>query len=419
MGFAWNKQLGLLVAILLAAAGCNTFQPNQSAEPAYQQTRRQMADGQLRPVSYEEEVRPIADNGISLDSLSTDVVSQQILNVTGRGVNPQVARERYAAAQQLYQAAAARQDDDRSAAFLEAAAAFKNAAARWPNSAVAHDALYWAGQSYFFADQYPKANEQFEILLKQFPNSKYLDAVEARRFSIAMYWLALEEEDPQSLLEWNLTDGHRPMRDTHGHALRVLDRIRIDDPRGKLADDATLAAGNAHFRAGNFLKADEYYTDLRKSFPSSEHQFNAHLLGMQAKLRSYRGADYSGVPLDEAEKLIEQMRKQFPNESAQQRDLLARSFAKVRLAKAERKWNRANYHDRRGEYRAATMFYGEIVNDYGDTPYAARARERGVQVAALPPSPEQRFSWLVDAFPTEEEQNKPLLTSNPLDVFRR
>jgi len=75
----------------------------------------------------------------------------------------------------------------------------------------------------------------------------------------------------------------------------VFDKIRIDDPTGKLSDDATLAAANAYFAQGDFEKADQFYTDLRKTFPSSEHQFTAHFLGLKAKLLCYSGPDYSGI----------------------------------------------------------------------------------------------------------------------------
>ena len=72
----------------------------------------------------------------------------------------------------------------------------------------------------------------------------------------------------------------RPWRDRHGHALRIYDKIRVDDPTGRLADDATLAAANEHFANGKFQKADDYFTDLRTAYPTSEHQFSAHFLGM-------------------------------------------------------------------------------------------------------------------------------------------
>jgi outer membrane protein assembly factor BamD (BamD/ComL family) len=408
-----------VVCCSLLASGCTSLQQNDRSLTPYEQTRQQMETGVYRPVSYEgaEQTEEIADHGFTLESLSPDSLNLQFLNATGRGPNPTVAQQHFNEAQQLYAKAAARNDATRQNQFAQAAALYEKAADRWPESALQQDALYWAGQSYYFADEYPAANQQFELLLKKFPNSKYLDAVEARRFSIAMYWFALDEQDPESVLEFNFADKKRPLRDTHGNAARILDRIRLDDPRGKLADDATLAAANAAFRDGNFIKADEYYTDLRKSFPSSEHQFSAHLLGMQAKLRSYLGPDYSGTPLDEAAKLIEQIRKQFPNEAGEQRELLARSYAKIRLANAERKWARAQYRDRRSEFRAARIFYEEVAEQFADTPYAAQAQTRIGQIANLPATPETRFGWLVDAFPARDD--KPLMTTNPLDAIRR
>ena len=121
--------------------------------------------------------------------------------------------------------------------------------------------------------------------------------------------------------------------------------------------------------------------------------------------------------MDEAAKLIEQIRKQFPNDAAKHRDLLARSYATIRLSNAERKWARAQYRDRRSEYRAARLFYAEVAEEYADTPYAAHAQTRISQIANLPATPETRFGWIVDAFPSSDD--KPLMTTTPLDALRR
>ncbi len=57
--------------------------------------------------------------------------------------------------------------------FAEAATQFKDAAERWPDSALEEDAMFMSGEGYFFADRYPKANEAWEKLLKKYPNSKH------------------------------------------------------------------------------------------------------------------------------------------------------------------------------------------------------------------------------------------------------
>lgn len=365
----------------------------------------------------------LLDDGASKSLLSTpDAFSKQVTNsakaLVGKGYSPEKARERYVEAEGLYRQAAETQGDERKALFLSAADLFTNAADRWPDSALEQDALQAAGESYFFADRYPKANDAYELLLKKYPNSKYLDTVEARRFSIAQYWLGLDREDPQSFWEFNWTDKSRPVRDSFGNAVRIFDRIRIDDPTGKLADDATLAAGNAYFEDGKYLDADSFYGDLRKTFPSSEHQFRAHLLGVKAKLQSYQGPDYSGDALDEAEKLIKQIHRQFPHEAAREREYLARAFGQVRYKKAEREWHMARYRDRRGEYGAAKFYYSLLAKDYSDTPLAERAKQRITEVADRPDVPPQRFSWLVDMFP-ERGGVQPLMATADSGATRR
>ncbi len=151
--------------------------------------------------------------------------------------------------------------------------------------------------------------------------------------------------------------------------------MRLDDPTGKLADDATIAAANALFVGGDYERADDYYNDLRLHFPSSEHQFMAHYLGIQAKLRSYRGPDFAGEVLEEAEKLIKNVRRQFPSESREHEEELTRAYRKVRYFLAEREWEMAQYYAQRHQYGAARFYVDMILNDYADTPFADLARD--------------------------------------------
>lgn len=348
----------------------------------------------------------------------SETIAKTSKQLVGKGESPPKARELFAEGSRIYEQTAQLPVEERADGFLEAAKIFQDAAVRWPDSALEQDALFMSGESYFFADSYPKANHQYELLLKKYPNSKYLDKVEARRFSIAQYWLSLQQESPQSFWSWNLTDRTRPRRDTFGEAVRIFDRIRIDDPTGKLADDATLAAGNAYFASAKYLDADSFFTDLRKTFPSSEHQFQAHLLGVKAKLKSYQGPDYSGDPLDEAEKLIKQIHKQFPSFAAEEREYLERAYAEVRFKKAEREWKMASYYDRRGEHRAARFYYSLLVRDFEDTPYAQEARQRLGEIRDAPADPPQRLGWLVDMFDKNDELT-PIVAANPGDTTVR
>jgi outer membrane protein assembly factor BamD (BamD/ComL family) len=398
------------------------------AMASYEQARREIAGSgsNIQPAQYQEgqyqEQVEAADDGIEISDLAPENLGQTVRKLTGNGPNTAVAKQLMAEAEQLYaNASNLRQQNpsaDVSAQFVAAAKKFDEAGMRWPDSALEQDALYMQGESYFFADYYWDAELAYEGLLEKYQHSRHLDAVQPRRFAIANYWLALHREDPQAFYELNVVNESLPTRDAFGHAMRVFDRIRLDDPTGKLADDATLALGNAYFANRKFMKADEYYTDLRKTFPSSEHQFEAHFLGLKAKLESYQGADYSADAINTAEKLITQIRKQFPLEAQEKQEVLNVELARVRFLKAERDWLMAQRFDRRTEYGAAKHYYSALITEYPETPFAQQAQLRMREIGGLPEIPQQRLSWLVDAFPSDEDI-KPIFASGNGATIRR
>ncbi len=404
IGWLWFAQRTtaiLIVVCFATASGCASM-GSQSA------TSDTGSRSTLFPSTERDDDGPEESDGLEWSDFSLDKIGRTTKKLTGRGPNRKLARELYQTADAEYRQAADAQGEGRAGLFAAAAPKFSEAADRWPDSALAMDGLFMAGESYFFADNYPMANKQYEKLVKAFPNNKYMDVVNQRRFAIAKYWLDTDRESPEQFYYVNFFDGTRPWKDARGSGLRVFDKIRIDDPIGKFADDATLAAGNEHFSRGKFYKADEFYSDLRKTYPSSEHQFLAHFLGLKAKLGNYGGPAYSGAPLDEAEKLIKQMRRQFPQESEQEREFLDRAAAEVRYLQAQRLDYLAKYYDRRSEYGAARHYYARIVKEYDDTPIAAKAQERATQIADLPGVPDQALPWLVAMFP-ESDPVKPLI----------
>ena len=328
--------------------------------------------------------------------------------MAGYGPNRDKAHKLFAEAETEYKRGAEQTGQARTAAFNSAAVKFAQAAESWPDTALQQDALFYAGEAYFFTDQYTKANESYEKLVKAFPNNRHMDVVDQRRFTIAKWWLDETDKAPEQWWMLNLTDQTRPWRDTRGHALRVFDRIRVDDPTGRLADDATLAAGNAKFQRGDYVRADEFYSDLRKNYPNSEHQFNAHFLGLKAKLLSYQGSSYAGQSLEDAEKLVKQIRRQFPRDYEQEREFVDRAWAEIRYKSAEREYDRGAYYERRGENRAASMYYQTVVEKFADTPLAQKSEDRLAAIQGRPAVPVQQAPWLVQLFP-EPDKIKPVV----------
>lgn len=330
--------------------------------------------------------------------------------LTGRETeNLARGRELYREADAAFKDAAKLPVGEREKDFHRAAKLFVKASDASPGTALEQDARFMQGESLFFANRFSEATEVYQKLQKQFPRNRHNDPIAARLFSISRYWIDTVKADDSLLPTVNLFDRSRPRLDVDGHAIRVLDQIRYDDPTGRLADDATMAAAAEYIRQEKFFEADEFLADLRETFTDSEHLFHAHLLGIRTKLEIYAGPRYSDEVLGQCEKLIEQTRMRFPDKMSnpEYAELVARSARTVTYHRAQKKAEQARFRERRREYRAATQLYQELLDRYGDTPQADEARARLQEIATLPPVPTQRLAWLTKIFP-DSRAAKPL-----------
>ena len=346
-------------------------------------------------------------------------VRDSVNTALGRGVNETAARKSYAEADALFQQASDASGKERARLFREAADKYATAAERFPDSMLQEDALFMAGEANFFADHYKDAQEAYEELVAAYPNTRHIDRVDARRFDIAQYWLAVHRADGKFFLAPNWRDEKLPHNDTFGNAVRVFDKVRLDDPTGRLADDATMAAASAYFADGNYAQAEVFLADLRRTYPESEHQFDAALLAIKSKVELYQGSDYDSQHLEEALQLIDLTFAEFPQQAAEHREYLENAYKDARVKLALRDWRTAQFYDNRKEYGGARRYYQHLIQEFPDTSLAQDAQKRLQEINGLPDKPEQPAQWLVERIPEKDNQHKPLISGNPLQFLRR
>lgn len=284
--------------------------------------------------------------------------------------------------------------------FIEAANHFRAASTSYPDSSLAEDAMFLEGESFFFADRYVQANRAFEGLVADYSGSRYLDRAEQRRYSIALFWLNLKKNGAKVALN----DPKRPRFSLAGEAQRILHRIRIDDPTGKLADDATFTLATAYMDSGRFEEAADTFSYLRKDYPGSEYQFRSQMLELESLMKSYKGPDYDGTPLAKAQELRKQIATQFPDEASQNQDILAQQGALITNQLAQRDVEVGQFYERRGENRAAKIYYEKAQSDFSDSVFANELGQRIETVASLPPVPKPPAEWIKKVFPDAKSE---------------
>lgn len=371
-----RRLLVLSASIVLAAvasAGCASLQKPQwpwakTADTEHEIDQQLGEDAESEVIS--SEYTPSSDDA-GWDYFKGENIKKRWKKMVGRGPNEPVARKALAEADALF----------RDGNYKEAIAKYKVAVDRWPDSVIEEDAMWQLAESYFFTDQYPKAEDQYDELVKKYANTKYLDRVAQRQFVIAQYWVALDQKTHLPVIVPNLFDRSRPLFDTRGRALKAYDHVRLNDPRGPLADDSIMAAANAHFLDRQWLDADYFYGLLRSEYPDSDFLLQAHLLGLQAKLRAYQGPAYEGGILDEAELLADQVVVQFPDQLGhEEEERVQQTRAEIAAQQALRHWRRAEFYAKGKHYTSARIYYAMIARDYPKTQLADQARLKYVAI---------------------------------------
>ncbi len=384
-----------LSSLLCCAVGCSTFSPAKSFFADYDATRKSIEEP-MADDSTEDEYRP---EGVSAErSEGKKGFFDGLGFQTNRRKDKVAAAANKQAADQLFESAKSLQGKERAKTFRSAAAEYKKAAKNWRSSALEQDALLQAAEAHFFAEDYSEAEELYAQLLKEYPRNPYLDHIDSRRFEIADYWLKVDAVKHTPFFVANFTNKRLPLNDTGGHGKRVLEKMRLDNPTGKVSDDATMRLAMEHLENRNYEDAADTFADLRMTYPDSEHQFDAQFLEMQCLLASYQGPRYSSIPIDDAEKRLKQLFRQFPQESSEREEELRKAYAEIRFRQAERIWTHAKYRRDRQEYGSAKFHYNHILEDYDDTPFAEQSREALAAIADKPDDPPQRFKALVWMF---------------------
>jgi outer membrane protein assembly factor BamD (BamD/ComL family) len=368
---AVRRPLLALLFCAAAAPGCATLKtptwPWAKTEPA---ADAKAIEGQLGEDADSEVISSeyaAAPGDVGWDALKGDNLKKRWKKMVGRGPNEPVARAALAEADALF----------REGKYREAIPKYKVAIDRWPDSVIEEDALWQLAEGYFFTDQYPKAEDQYDELVKKYANTKHLDRIAQRQFVIAQYWVALDQKQHLPVIVPNLLDRSRPLFDTRGRALKAYDHVRINDPRGPLADDSIMAQANAHFLDRQWLDADYFYGLLRSEYPDSDFLLQAHLLGLQSKLRAYQGPGYEGGILEEAEILADQVLVQFPDQlGREEEERVQQTRGEIAAQQALRHWNRAEFYAKGKHYSSARIYYALIARDYPKTMLAQQAREK-------------------------------------------
>lgn len=250
-------------------------------------------------------------------------------------------------------------------------------------------ALYFLGEIHFQQGNYVAAHDRFEELIKEFPGTNYLEKAVEREHQIGLAWMGYAtstEQEPTP--RWSRFTGRLPFVDTGGHAVAVLDHVRMNDPEGPLADDAVMAVARYYAERGDHESAAIHYDQLIADHPKSPLMQDALLASVDSKVKGYIGPEYDGTGLEQARETVHRTMQLFPERLASTEDPeqeeLQQTLDLIADQEAERAYSVGSYYRRAGKVISSEYYFGMIVARWPRSTWAEKARGQLVELAAMP-----------------------------------
>jgi len=217
-------------------------------------------------------------------------------------------------------------------------------------------------------DEY-QALYDYEIVIKDFPNSEeFVRAIE-RESEIALAYL---DGMKRKFLGLRIESGRRVGEEL---LIRVQERL----PGSTLAEDSAFRLARHYFDRGEMRLAAEMYSIFRINFESSPRVREALLGQIFSNVAAFKGPEYDGAVLLEAELLLDRYVRRYP--AAAERDAVISGLGeRLDESRAQGRLEAARWYLRTGSERAARFTLRRVVREH---PRSASATEAAALLATL------------------------------------
>lgn len=250
------------------------------------------------------------------------------------------------------------------------------------------------------SNQLEEAKKEFRKLLKSYPKSPeaaegqyYLGVAEESQGRLYQAYLAYQmvidkypfSERIQEIIEREYKIGERFMSGEKRKALGM--DLPVENPAieifGKVVDNSTYGplAPKAQYKLGLVLKglmryyeAEEAFNKVVSRYPDSEWAAAAKFQIASCRAALSKGFAYDQGSAQEAKEQFEDFVREHPD-AVLSLDA-EKNIGQIREKEAEASYNIAVFYEKQKAFDSARIYYNDIINGYGQSPWAVKAAER-------------------------------------------
>jgi len=242
---------------------------------------------------------------------------------------------------------------------------------RYPSSPLREEVLLLAGDAELHRGRYWQAYGWYDKVL-DIPGAASEDRALERQMEVAQAFLSGKKRRLWGFIPLSAEES----------GIEILTKVAQHSPAAARAEMALLAIGDYYFEKGRYDDAGASYEGFIKQYPNSPRTVHAELRLAESLWRSYRGPWWDEATLIEAEQRYRAFAAARP--AAARRANVEEILKEIHSARARKQYEVGQFYVRTDKPDGAGYYFRMVIEDYADTPWAARARS---ELGRLPQAP--------------------------------
>lgn len=245
--------------------------------------------------------------------------------------------------------------------YKKAALAFYMVKRFYPDADEIERAQFMSGEALYQGELYLAAYLAFEDFLKNYPDSEgRMDAID-REIDIGGKFLDGAKRQYMGLKLF-------PSREK---GVQILEAAVRQDPFGEKAPKALMLIADARFGNYEYAKAKEHYTRIVRDYPKSRIRADAEYKAILCEAKLIEDVKYDTGPAEGIEK---RYRRLEAREVGEVKGKAAAEARQMHGRRARKDYDVAEFYRKSRKYEAALISYRQVVERYGDTEWAEKAK---------------------------------------------
>src|ERR1700738_5252876 len=252
--------------------------------------------------------------------------------------------------------------------YKRAGASYRLLVRRFPRSDIAATAQFKSGQMLEKLGKLQSAFYEYQALVQKYPRSPDFEAALQAQYGIAKAYLDGKRVDIYGV----------PTLPSMSKAQEMFQKIVTNAPYSRIAPLAQYGIGQALEKSGAIAATVTAYQQVVDRYPNSDVAPNAMYQIGYVNFQASRSTGYDQTAAVRAQEAFEDFLLRYPNSEKvpQAQD----NLKALQGRKTENSYTIAKFYDKEKNYKAAYVYYNEVVQQQPDSPDATRAKQRMDQI---------------------------------------